>query len=89
MLDRQIYLNLIRIQLMAINERLGDGWVISASWDGKALSLMARPKNVPAPFKRPWVMTMESEDDYALDPSKLIERFAAGAKQWFEEGTNG
>ena len=78
-----IDLNLIRIQLMAINERLGDGWVVSASWDGKVLTVITRPKNVPAPLRLPWVLTMESESDYALYADKQIDDFVAGAKQWF------
>lgn len=73
-------LGVMRRQLMEIESYLGDGYVTGAYWDGKVMRVFARLATVEG---RPWVLTMDNEDDYSLDATSLVREFADGAKRWF------
>ena len=73
----------MRRQLMAINEHVGDVFLIGCAWNGKVMRVTVG--KVPG-IRRPWVMIMDEESDYAKNTDELIVEFAAGARRWFGEG---
>jgi hypothetical protein len=72
----------MRRALMEINDLIGDGYLIACSWNGKFMhvSIGKAPGD-----RRPWVMTLDSEEDYALNSDMLLREFVDGAKRWFRE----
>lgn len=73
----------MRASLQAISEVVGEGYLVSCSWDGSLLRVSIGRCADPHEWRKPWVMTLDSEADYSTDPAKLIADFAHGAKVWF------
>lgn len=73
-----------RAMLKAIGDHLGEGFLVSCSWDGQLLRVaVGRRSDSPDAWRKPWVMTFDEETDYAADPAKLVSELTSGARAWF------
>lgn len=74
----------LRAALRSISEAVGDGYLVSCWWDGLLLRVsIGRRVNEPETYRKPWVMTLDSEADYSMDSARLVADFAHGALVWF------
>lgn len=73
----------MRAALQAISAEVGEGYLVSCSWDGSFLQVTVGRRAEGMNWRKPWVMTFDSEDDYLIAPEKLIADLARGAKVWF------
>lgn len=74
----------MRTALRTISEALGDGYLVSCSWNGSLMRVaIGRVADDPNSWRKPWVMTFDSEADYSSDPAELIANLVHGAKVWF------
>lgn len=74
----------MRAALRTISEAVGEGYLVSCAWDGSLMRVaIGRVADGPDSWRKPWVMTFDSEADYSSDPAKLIADLAHGAKAWF------
>jgi hypothetical protein len=75
---------LLRAALGVISEAVGDGYLVSCSWDGLLMRVaIGRRADNPDDWRKPWVMTFDTEADYSIDSTKLIADLVDGAKAWF------
>lgn len=74
----------MRAALRTISGVVGEEYLVSCSWDGALMRVtIGRRADAPNSWRKPWVMTLDSEDDYSIDPAKLVTDLAHGAKAWF------
>lgn len=74
----------MREVLRTISAAVGPGYLVSCAWDGQLMRVsVGRRSDDPAEWRKPWVTTFDSEADYSLDPAKIIDELAHGAKAWF------
>jgi hypothetical protein len=74
----------MRSALASISSAVGDGYLVSCAWDGNLMRVcVGKAENDPAEWRKPWVMTFDSEEDYSADASGLVQQLAHGAKAWF------
>lgn len=75
----------MRAALQRISRAVGDGYLVSCSWNGSLMSVTIGRSCAYSPetWRKPWVMSFDRESDYMLDPDALIAELAHGAKAWF------
>jgi hypothetical protein len=73
----------MRAALQTISDAVGEGYLVSCSWDGSLMRVTIGRCANTSEWRQPWVMTFDSEDDYSIDPAKLIADLAHGAKAYF------